>query len=54
MGSFEGKLKKDLKEASIKADELRQAASELTKVRNEIQALKPRDFRLRHSNFTSP
>ena len=39
MGSFEGKLKKDLKEASIKADELRQAASELTKVRNEIQAL---------------
>jgi hypothetical protein len=39
MSSFEGKLKKDLKDASIKADELSQAATELTKVRNEIRAL---------------
>jgi hypothetical protein len=39
LNSYGGQLKKDLKAANLKADELRLAASELTKVRNEIQAL---------------
>jgi hypothetical protein len=39
MVSYGADLKKNLKQANIKADELRVAASELTQVRNEIQAL---------------